>query len=255
MALSLPPLRLGSRGPEVQNWQRFLNETMAIGLNLDGAFGPRSDHATRTWQLARKLYADGVVGPKTRAVAVPDGFIQYLEARHMTRTTGRAIDLIVIHDMEYPETPESAEWCAQFFAGSNAPQASAHFSVDSDSIVQSVPEEHVAWHAPGANHDGIGVEHAGYVKQSRSDWLDPYSHAELTLSAKLVARLCNAYGIPVVWLEHEDVRAGLRGITGHAQVSRAFGKSTHWDPGPGFPADQYVQMVADAGLSSTGDRS
>ena len=31
------------------------------------------------------------------------------------------------------------------------------------------------------------------------------------------------------------LRAGERGITTHAQVSKAWKKSDHWDPGPGFP--------------------
>ena len=242
--LNLPPLRLGSRGPEVQNWQRFLNETTDAGLSADGAFGPRTAHATRAWQVIGALKADGIVGAKSRELAIAHGFVQFLEARHLTRTAGRTIDLIIIHDMEYPETPTSAEWCAQFFAGPHAPHASAHYSIDRDSIVQSVRDEDVAWHAPGANHDGIGLEHAGYAKQSRADWLDDYSRAELALSAKLAARLCRTYGIPVVWLDVDEVRSGLRGITGHAQVSKAFGKSSHWDPGLGFPSDHYIGLIA-----------
>ena len=257
-----PLLHLGSTGPGVQNWQRFLNsnergrarpersESEALvplpfnaSLAIDGAFGPKTDRATRAWQSANNLQADGWVGPGARAVAVKQGYIPFLPAKNFTATTGRTIDLIVIHDMEYPETPTGAEWCAGFFAGLSAPRASAHYSVDNDSIVQSVRDSDVAWHAPGANSNGIGIEHAGYAKQSRSEWLDDYSRAELTLSARLVSRLCKTYGIPLEWRDASALKKrGARGITGHSDVSRAFG-GTHWDPGPNFPIDFYLALV------------
>ena len=31
------------------------------------------------------------------------------------------------------------------------------------------------FHAPGANHNGIGLEHAGYARQSAEDWADAFS--------------------------------------------------------------------------------
>ena len=71
------------------------------------------------------------------------------------------IDLLVIHTMEAPEKPDTAENVAKWFAGSTAPQASAHYCIDADSIVQCVQDRDVAWHAPGANHNGLGFEHAG----------------------------------------------------------------------------------------------
>lgn len=243
MSLPLPPLRLGLRSPEVGNWQRFLNASMDARLSTDEAFGAKTLHATKTWQLANKLVIDGVVGPASRAIAVPQGFVQFLQARNFTPVNERQIDLVLIHDMEYPETPQGAEWCAAFFAAPNAPRASAHYSIDSDSIVQSVRESDVAWHAPGANHNGLGIEHAGYARQTRAQWLDVYSRAQLALSAKLVARLCSTYGIPILWVDPDGLRAGERGITGHRDVSMAFGRSSHWDPGPNFPQNVYLDLV------------
>jgi hypothetical protein len=32
-------------------------------------------------------------------------------------------------------------------------------------------------------------------------------------------------------------------LTGHGEVSRAFGKSDHWDPGDGFPLELFVDRV------------
>ncbi len=57
-------LRLGSTGSDVQTWQTFLNSRGAA-LVVDGKFGQATDGATRTFQRAKKLAADGVVGQAT----------------------------------------------------------------------------------------------------------------------------------------------------------------------------------------------
>lgn len=170
--------------------------------------------------------------------------LKFIQATHYTPASGRSIEVVVIHTMEAPEKPETAEGTARWFAGGrNAPEASAHYCVDNNSVVQCVRDQDVAWAAPGCNHNGLQIEHAGYARQSAAEWQDTYSKAMLGLSAQLAARLCQRYGIPVRWLSAADLRAGKRGITSHANVTKAFHKSTHWDPGPFFPAVQYVSMV------------
>jgi N-acetyl-anhydromuramyl-L-alanine amidase AmpD len=167
----------------------------------------------------------------------------FIESPHVTRTGGqRQIDLIVIHTMEMDEKGETAENCAQWFRNPGA-KVSAHYCVDADSIVQCVRDQDVGWHAPGANHDGIGIEHAGRAKQTGRDWSDPYSKAMLERSAALVADLCKKYKIPVTWLHAADLKAGKRGITTHKAVSDAFKRGTHWDPGQGFPVEPYLALV------------
>lgn len=52
-------LREGSHGDDVKAVQRI------VGAKVDGAFGPRTEHAVRTWQRKRGLAADGIVGPIT----------------------------------------------------------------------------------------------------------------------------------------------------------------------------------------------
>ncbi|HEX7235469.1 MAG TPA: peptidoglycan-binding domain-containing protein [Gammaproteobacteria bacterium] len=59
--LSLPTLRIGSRGPDVQTAQR------ALGITADGIFGPGTQNAARQFQRARGLTPDGVIGPATWA--------------------------------------------------------------------------------------------------------------------------------------------------------------------------------------------
>jgi hypothetical protein len=50
----------------------------------------------------------------------------------------------------------------------------------------------------------------------------------------------------VRWLVAGDLVAGRRGITGHSEVSAAYGKSDHWDPGPGFPVERFLDRVRHA---------
>jgi N-acetyl-anhydromuramyl-L-alanine amidase AmpD len=167
----------------------------------------------------------------------------FIQARNYTRGRSVPIDVLVIHTMEAPEKPTTAENVAKWFAGSTAPQASAHYCIDNNSIVQSVHDKDVAWHAPGANSNGLGFEHAGRAAQGAADWSDDYSDSMLRLSAELVAQKCTEYAIPAVWLREADLRAGRRGITGHAQVSRAFKRSDHSDPGTSFPIERFLGYV------------
>lgn len=170
--------------------------------------------------------------------------MQFKQAKNYTKGRISRIELIVIHDMEAPENSTTAESVASYFAGSNAPRASTHYNIDNDTVVQSVKDGDTAWCAPGANANGLHFEHAGYARQSRSEWLDSYGKKMLELSAKLVAEKCRAYSIPVVHLSPDDIRAGRRGIVGHWDVTRAYpGKGSHTDPGANFPWDYYLERV------------
>lgn len=166
-----------------------------------------------------------------------------VQARHCKLTRVRTVDLIVVHDMEYPERFTAAEDVAQMFHTTDR-VASAHVCIDADSIVPCVQEGDVAYHAPGANSNGLGIEHAGYALQRRDEWADPFSSAELQLSAHLAAHWAEKYRIPVEFLGAADLaRPRPRGFTTHHAVSLAYRKSTHTDPGPGFPMDLYLEMV------------
>ena len=95
---------------------------------------------------------------------------QYTPA-HYYEGRQRALRLIVIHTMEAPETPTTAENIAAYFASGNV-VASAHACVDQDSLVICLPMSDTAFAAPGANADGYQVEHAGYAAQDDAGWAD-----------------------------------------------------------------------------------
>jgi hypothetical protein len=50
-------------------------------------------------------------------------------------------------------------------------------------------------------------------------------------AAHLVARLCLKHGVRPWFVGRLGLLAGIKGVTTHAKMSKAFKKSTHWDPG------------------------
>lgn len=59
-------LERGDRGPQVQRWQRQLNQLTGAGLATDGIFGTNTVTATESFQRFFGLRTDGIVGPNTR---------------------------------------------------------------------------------------------------------------------------------------------------------------------------------------------
>lgn len=152
--------------------------------------------------------------------------------------------------MEAPEGPLTAENCAKFFQGQNA-SGSAHICADENSRVVCVHDDHMAAGARGfpyrartVNDWALHVEHAGYARQSRAEWLDPSSFATMQQGALSFAEWCDTYAIPPYHLTDEQILKGMHGLVGHGDISRALRVgSGHTDPGNGFPWDIYLDMV------------
>jgi N-acetyl-anhydromuramyl-L-alanine amidase AmpD len=252
-----PILKLGSKGAAVRAWQRQL---MKDGHDLspwndDGDFGRMTHNATISWQRAHGLTPTAVVGRETVALLVAESEgrpltatlppISFVQAANYTRATRTDIRWIVLHTMEAAEASTTAENVARWFAGLSgpAPQASAHYCIDDNSIVQCVKDEDVAWHAKGGNRWGIGIEHAGYARQTAEEWADPFTQRMLALSAALSAELCRRHRIPIEYVGADGLVRGDRGITTHMQVTKAFRQSTHTDPGKWFPMERYLELI------------
>lgn len=151
---------------------------------------------------------------------------------------------VVLHTMETVEGDSIAESIGAGWFTNPTAEASAHYCVDNNSIVQDVNEGDYAWAAgPIGNYHGIQIEMAGRASQTRAQWLDDYSRAMLERVAALTADICNRQGIPVRVLTDEQVAAGEAGITTHAALARVFRETNHTDPGPNFPWDFFMERV------------
>jgi hypothetical protein len=170
----------------------------------------------------------------------------YHEGRRGYNGDGR-IHGVVVHSMEAPEKGTTAEAVATYFAnGSGGRPSSADWCFDSNSEVECVRATDEAYHAPPASRWTRGYEHAGYARQTAQDWHDPFSWAMLRRSAVMLGKESQRFKFPIRYLSVADLKAGrIDGVTTHDAVSKAFGKSSHWDPGPGFPMTEWLKMARD----------
>ena len=176
--------------------------------------------------------------------------IPFIQCQWQTIAHREDCHVIVIHTMEVPLQDGMAMRVAEAFQngyhmvdGKLEPhKVSAHYCVDTSQIVQCCHEYNVAWHCPGANRRGIGVEHSGYA--DKVDWNSPEADAELRLSAGLVAGICKRWDIPVVHLSVDELRGNARGLIGHVDATIAFATpGGHRDPGQSFPWAYYLGLV------------
>lgn len=169
--------------------------------------------------------------------------LRLIQARHYRALASKVYDLIVLHDEEAKESGTTALHVANWFAGPTSPVASCTYAVDTDEIIQVCREQDEADHAPPVNDRSIGIEMSGYARQSEADWLADVPM--LNRCAELVADICVRRGIPNVFVDGPGLLRGERGITTHKCVNDAYHKSSHFDPGPSFPLQHFLELVQD----------
>lgn len=145
------------------------------------------------------------------------------------------IKWIVMHDEEATSAFSAASW----FANPKS-AGSAHIAVDDGICYRTLADDDVAWGAPGANTDGFHIEQAGYANWSLVLWK---RHVKtLQRAAYKAAYHCHKFGVPPVFVKAPGLKAGTKGITTHAEVTKAFG-GTHTDPGPLWPRYLFMGLV------------
>lgn len=143
---------------------------------------------------------------------------------------------IVIHSTE----GGTARSVAAYFA--TTAQASTQLVVDDVECYRCVPDLVIPWGAPGVNRSGLHIEHCGYARWTRDEWLGHLPM--LKRSAAKAAVWCWTYRIPRRWLTVAELKAGKAGFCRHVDATRAFpGNSGHTDPGDGFPRALYLALV------------
>lgn len=151
---------------------------------------------------------------------------------------------LVFHDEEYPLRDTSAEAIARMFASPKS-GGCAQYVIDADSEQHPVAELELSWNAP-PNTGTIGFERDGYASWSLKEWRAPKAQMTTCRVAARAAEVAARRRIPVTWLEIADLkRLGrmARGCTSHNNRSKAFGLSTHTDPGPHFPIAEFMALV------------
>ncbi|ANB05974.1 N-acetylmuramoyl-L-alanine amidase [Streptomyces ambofaciens] len=143
---------------------------------------------------------------------------------------GHEINSILLHDTE-----GSYQSALGVFQNPKT-YASAHYLIRaSDGLVtQMVENRNEAWHAgnKSLNMHSIGIEHEGYAIKDGS-W---YTEPQYESSAALVKHLAGKYGIP---LDREH-------IIGHDEVPGVLDakvKAQHWDPGPFWDWNHYMDLL------------
>jgi hypothetical protein len=131
-----------------------------------------------------------------------------------------------------------------------------HYAVDPTTTLQTSFDSYVCHHAPPNGHS-IGIEMTdmpGPTPKSGPGtaafraavrvwrWRKPEQQAMLRRTARLVAELCAAYGLPPSYVNARQLKRGAKGWTTHRQVSVAFRQSSHWDPGL-WPLRKFKRLV------------
>lgn len=111
-------------------------------------------------------------------------------------------------------------------------------------VVRVNDDDFIPWAAGWtANRRGVHGSAIGRASRKREQWL---AHPKQIESMALwAADVSKRYGIPLVWLTSEQLRAGKKGFCGHSTVSAAWREVNHTDPGNGFPHDVILKRAGE----------
>jgi hypothetical protein len=174
--------------------------------------------------------------------------------RNHSGTGNHPITRVVIHSAVMPCEPGRARQLGAWNRD-GATGGSWHYAVDPAETFQCSYDRFVCWHAP-PNGNSLGIEMADYpghrpTGRTRAElhklrkawrWAGKNHRAMLARTVRLTAEILVAENLPALWLSPRDLRAGRRGVTSHDNVSRAWGQSSHWDPG-WWPRRYFMRRV------------
>lgn len=158
----------------------------------------------------------------------------------------RNVKWIVLHATEGGAAADAvALWMAST-SGESA--VSAHAITDEKgACIRSVEDAYAAWTAGRANAESLQVEMVTPLGASAGWSLDTWmlKRALLDTTAKVAAEWSRRYDIPIEFVDAAGLKAGRRGITTHAEVTKAFYDGDgHFDPGKNFPMRAFLSRVS-----------
>lgn len=163
----------------------------------------------------------------------------YKAVHHGGSRAGSDITLIVLHSTEGGTAKSVAEYFTTAASG-----GSAHLVVDDDHCYRCLDNTQIPWGAPGANSQGFHIEQCGYAKWTAAEWKQ--HDKTLQRAAFKTAYHCHLFHIPPRFVVAADLASGKRGITTHAEVSKAWPNDAgnHHDPGTGWPRGHFIGLTA-----------
>ncbi len=178
-------------------------------------------------------------------------FVRYVQGHNSYIDGDRLKYGIAVHNTSNDASDEQeASYAARRTDG-----VSAHFFADLDSVTQSIDTAAKAGHAGSreGNENGISWEFTGANGKTRDWWL-------ANICWDLVGRV-NAAIIRHHWPDRSfqvrrasvaEMKANpkVKAFYGHDDMRRAWGGTTHTDPGPNFPWDKLF-AVTNAALADT----
>ncbi len=166
---------------------------------------------------------------------------------------GHHIQVLILHSAENQELPGQAEHLAQWFAGENAPEASANEMIDNKVIVTSVDDVDTPWATDDfpINLVSENYELTGHAANTAAQWQDAYETSVIHLAEGEFKKDMVKYGIPAKHLTDSEIVAihkgntALKGIATHADITRALKISGgHTDPGVNFPLADFMKAIS-----------
>lgn len=137
----------GSRGEDVKQIQ------LALHLYPDGIFGPQTEAAVKEFQREHKLKVDGIVGPATLLLLIPQRF----------KKSRRRIDEIIIH---CSATPEGKDYTVDIIRGWHLARGFSdigyHYVIYRDGTIHNGRDvDVIGAHCSGHNAHSIGICYIG----------------------------------------------------------------------------------------------
>ncbi|XVU25818.1 N-acetylmuramoyl-L-alanine amidase [Actinoplanes sp. CA-054009] len=180
--------------------------------------------------------------------------VPYVAGRNAYTDADGAHYGIAIHNTSNNATAEAEA----SYATRRTDGVSSHLYVDRDSVVQSLPLTAKAGHAGSSNgnNNAIAVEITGVNGKSREWWLANVAWDRLGAALAWVIRNDSDYaGFQVRRASVAEMKANpkVKAFYSHDDMRRAWGGTTHTDPGPNFPWDRLFKAVND-GLAKLSNR-
>jgi hypothetical protein len=162
--------------------------------------------------------------------------------RNQSSRNGATPALIVVHDTEGGNVPQSSrdlEGLAGWFDNPTA-QASSHVATDQDgNSARFVKDENKAWSQMYFNSVGLSIEQIGFATD---DWASPAKLPQLRETARWVAYWSRHYGIPIRKATvTRDGRVTRSGVIQHRALGHLGGD--HHDVDVAYPGGRVLSLA------------